>query len=212
MLCITSNSRTLSCCKPCAQLYYVHVRCSSSLLVVKRTRQTPGLTRRARMCAQLQKLKVDTEAAMLELDQIMRQNELTIAVVAALPALAIAGFALTALRAWLTPSPPDPRWEALPARCDAHRPPQVKKKMFACLCIKLTALRRLAYPLAAAPALGGAACPVCGTPPLSGLLSNTFPGHAPTQLPVRIGGHHLTRVESRGLCMQCCQKREGALC
>ncbi len=68
-------------------------------------------------CAQLQKLKVDTEAAMLELDQIMRQNELTIAVVAALPALAVAGFALAALRAWLTPSPPDPRWEALPARC-----------------------------------------------------------------------------------------------
>ncbi|KAK9841994.1 hypothetical protein WJX81_003113 [Elliptochloris bilobata] len=65
---------------------------------------------------QLQKLKVDTEAAMLELDQIMRQNELTIAVVAALPALAIASFALAALRAWLTPSPPDPRWEALPAR------------------------------------------------------------------------------------------------
>ena len=54
---------------------------------------------------------------MLELDQIMRQNELTIAVVAALPALAVAGFVLAALRAWLTPSPPDPRWEALPARC-----------------------------------------------------------------------------------------------
>ena len=64
---------------------------------------------------------------MLELDQIMRQNELTIAVVAALPALAIAGFALTALRAWLTPSPPDPRWEALPARCNARQRSQVQR-------------------------------------------------------------------------------------
>lgn len=90
----------------------------------------PGLSRRARVCAQLQKLKVDTEAAMLELDQIMRQNELTIAVVAALPALAIAGFALTALRAWLTPSPPDPRWEALPARCGACYPSQVFSACF----------------------------------------------------------------------------------
>ncbi len=67
---------------------------------------------------------------MLELDQIMRQNELTIAVVAALPALAIAGFALTALRAWLTPSPPDPRWEALPARCgDTRHHSQVQGKV-----------------------------------------------------------------------------------
>ena len=59
---------------------------------------------------------------MLELDQIMRQNELTIAVVAALPALAVAGALLAALRAWLTPSPPDTRWEALPVRHAPHPP------------------------------------------------------------------------------------------
>ena len=34
---------------------------------------------------QVQKLKLDTEAAMLELDQILRANELTVAVVAAIP-------------------------------------------------------------------------------------------------------------------------------
>ena len=131
---------------------------SSSLLVVRRARPTPGLTRRARMCAQLQKLKVDTEAAMLELDQIMRQNELTIAVVAALPALAIAGFALTALRAWLTPSPPDPRWEALPARCDAHLRSRVQEDV--CLAVpRADRAARLAHSLAAGPALGGPACP-----------------------------------------------------
>ncbi|KAK9901282.1 hypothetical protein WJX75_004086 [Coccomyxa subellipsoidea] len=65
---------------------------------------------------QVQKLKLDTESAMLELDQILRANELTVAVVAAVPSLLIAGGTGYALFRWLTPSPPDRRSEALPAR------------------------------------------------------------------------------------------------
>ncbi|EIE20084.1 hypothetical protein COCSUDRAFT_57806 [Coccomyxa subellipsoidea C-169] len=65
---------------------------------------------------QVQKLKLDTESAMLELDQILRANELTVAVVAAVPSLLIAGGTCYALFRWLTPSPPDRRSEALPAR------------------------------------------------------------------------------------------------
>ncbi|EIE20080.1 hypothetical protein COCSUDRAFT_48597 [Coccomyxa subellipsoidea C-169] len=64
----------------------------------------------------VQKLKLDTESAMLELDQILRANELTVAVVAAVPSLLIAGGTCYALFRWLTPSPPDRRSEALPAR------------------------------------------------------------------------------------------------
>jgi len=66
---------------------------------------------------QVQKLKLDTESAMLELDQILRANELTVAVVAAVPSLLIAGGTVTLALRWLTPSPPDRRREALPARC-----------------------------------------------------------------------------------------------
>ena len=66
---------------------------------------------------QVQKLKLDTEAAMLELDQILRANELTVAVVAAIPSLAIAGGTGYLLIRWVTPSPPDRKSEALPARC-----------------------------------------------------------------------------------------------
>lgn len=43
------------------------------------------------MLIQVQKLKVDTEAAMLELEKILRANELTIAVTAALPAFLVLG-------------------------------------------------------------------------------------------------------------------------
>ncbi|CAL8471106.1 g10648 [Coccomyxa elongata] len=65
---------------------------------------------------QVQKLKLDTESAMLELDQILRANELTVAVVAAVPSLLIAGGTIYLLVRWLTPSPPDRRSQALPAR------------------------------------------------------------------------------------------------
>ena len=54
---------------------------------------------------------------MLELDQILRANEVTVALVAAVPSLLIAGGSGYALLRWLTPSPPDRRREALPARC-----------------------------------------------------------------------------------------------
>jgi nuclear-control-of-ATPase protein 2 len=64
----------------------------------------------------VQKLKLDTESAMLELDQILRANEVTVALVAAVPSLLIAGGSGYALLRWLTPSPPDRRREALPAR------------------------------------------------------------------------------------------------
>ena len=66
---------------------------------------------------QVQKLKLDTESAMLELDQILRANELTVAVVAAVPSLLIAGGTTYFLFRWLTPAPPDRRSQALPARC-----------------------------------------------------------------------------------------------
>lgn len=65
---------------------------------------------------QVQKLKVDTESAMLEIDQILRANELSISLVAAVPAFIIAGILLYGIGRMVTPTPPDPRREALPAR------------------------------------------------------------------------------------------------
>lgn len=58
---------------------------------------------------------------MLELDQILRANELTISLVAAVPALAISGAVLDLLyRLLLRRSAPDPRREAAPVRWAAH--------------------------------------------------------------------------------------------
>lgn len=65
---------------------------------------------------QVQKLKVDTESAMLEIDQILRANELSISLVAAVPAFIIAGALVYSIGRMVTPAPPDPRREALPAR------------------------------------------------------------------------------------------------
>ena len=65
---------------------------------------------------QVQKLKVDTESAMLEIDQILKANELSIALVAAIPSFLIGGISLVSLWRWLSPKPVDPRWEALPCR------------------------------------------------------------------------------------------------
>lgn len=50
---------------------------------------------------QVQKLKCDTESAMLEIDQLIRANELTISFVAAVPAFIIAGGALYGLSRWV---------------------------------------------------------------------------------------------------------------
>ena len=53
---------------------------------------------------------------MLELDQILKSNELSIALVAAIPALIIASLGVWGIARWLKPTPPDPRSEALPCR------------------------------------------------------------------------------------------------
>ena len=53
---------------------------------------------------------------MLEIDQILRANELTISVLAAIPAFVIAGTGLYFIGSSMTPTPPDPRREAVPAR------------------------------------------------------------------------------------------------
>ena len=64
----------------------------------------------------MQKLKVDTESAMLEIDQILKANELSIALVAAIPSFLIAGVSLVGIWRWLSPKAVDPKWEALPCR------------------------------------------------------------------------------------------------
>ncbi|GLC60041.1 hypothetical protein PLESTB_001566900 [Pleodorina starrii] len=65
---------------------------------------------------QIQHVKVDGEAAMLRLDQILRANELSISLLAALPALAISmGVAAGAARL-LIPRAPDPKRAAVPSR------------------------------------------------------------------------------------------------
>ncbi|MEW5302498.1 MAG: hypothetical protein WDW36_005278 [Sanguina aurantia] len=65
---------------------------------------------------QVQRLKVDTEAAMLELDQILKANELSISLVAAVPALALTWAVLSATVRWLIPRAPDVQREAAPLR------------------------------------------------------------------------------------------------
>jgi hypothetical protein len=65
---------------------------------------------------QVQKMKVDTESAMLEIDQILKANELSISLVAAIPAFIIAGACLYTFGRVLTPSAPDPRKEAARSR------------------------------------------------------------------------------------------------
>ncbi|KAL3530130.1 hypothetical protein ACH5RR_009452, partial [Cinchona calisaya] len=49
---------------------------------------------------QVQKLKLDIETAMLELDQILRANEINFAILAALPAFALSLILLMLVRAW----------------------------------------------------------------------------------------------------------------
>eukprot|EP01024_Parvocaulis_polyphysoides_P048900 TRINITY_DN46902_c0_g3_i4.p1 TRINITY_DN46902_c0_g3~~TRINITY_DN46902_c0_g3_i4.p1 ORF type:complete len:268 (+),score=47.77 TRINITY_DN46902_c0_g3_i4:141-944(+) len=68
------------------------------------------------MLIQVQKLKVDTEQAMLQLDQILRANELNVALIAAIPSFLIGGGILYILARMLVPPPPDAKREALPAR------------------------------------------------------------------------------------------------
>ncbi|PNG99855.1 Nuclear control of ATPase protein 2, partial [Tetrabaena socialis] len=65
---------------------------------------------------QVQHVKVDGEGAMLRLDQILRANELTVSLLAALPALTLSWAALAGLTRLLVPRAPDPKREAVPAR------------------------------------------------------------------------------------------------
>lgn len=50
---------------------------------------------------QIQKLKLDTETAMLELNQILRANEINFAILAALPAFILILLAISLLRSWI---------------------------------------------------------------------------------------------------------------
>lgn len=54
---------------------------------------------------------------MLELDQVLRANELSISLVAAVPSLLVAGALLRALAGLLARRPPDAKREAVPCRC-----------------------------------------------------------------------------------------------
>jgi hypothetical protein len=62
------------------------------------------------LSVQIQKLKLDVQVAMLELDQVLRSNEINFGVMAALPALLLAAALLYALRQATRPkvSPPPP--------------------------------------------------------------------------------------------------------
>jgi nuclear-control-of-ATPase protein 2 len=64
----------------------------------------------------VQRLKLDTEAAMLELDQILRANELSISLMAAVPSLLLMMAAAHTVYRWLAPAAPDVKREAVPCR------------------------------------------------------------------------------------------------
>ena len=65
---------------------------------------------------QVHKMKTDTEAAMIELDKIMKANELTLAVTAAFPAIVVAGTLGYAGWRLISPPPPNVRTTAGPIR------------------------------------------------------------------------------------------------
>ena len=66
---------------------------------------------------QVQKLKVDTESAMLELNQILRANELNVALIAAIPALIVGGGLLYFISTTIiNRTGPDPYKSLIPCR------------------------------------------------------------------------------------------------
>ncbi|GMH33733.1 hypothetical protein BSKO_01567 [Bryopsis sp. KO-2023] len=65
---------------------------------------------------QVQKLKTDTEAAMLQLDSILRANELNVALIAAIPSVVIAGGLVYFTYKSINNSGPDPFVSATPCR------------------------------------------------------------------------------------------------
>lgn len=75
---------------------------------------TGGLARA--LLVQVQKLKTDVEAAMLQLDSILSANELNVAMIAAIPSVLIAGGLVYLLMNWIRNSGPDPFVSATPCR------------------------------------------------------------------------------------------------
>ena len=71
------------------------------------------------MLIQVQKLKVDTESAMVELDAVIRSQELTLSLMAALPAILLASAGLAAAHRTLAPRAPDERTKAVSIRLAA---------------------------------------------------------------------------------------------
>lgn len=65
---------------------------------------------------QVQKLKLDTESAMLQMDQLLKANQLNLALIAAIPAFLVAGGGVWLLVRWLRPAPIDRKYEALACR------------------------------------------------------------------------------------------------
>jgi hypothetical protein len=68
------------------------------------------------LLVQVHKMKTDLEAAMVELDHIMRANELTVAVTAALPSMMVAILLAWGVYRALSPPPPNMRTAAGPVR------------------------------------------------------------------------------------------------
>ena len=69
------------------------------------------------MLIQVQRLKIDTEAAMLKLDQILKASEFSLSIMAAFPALAFVWITLSSLIRSLIPSQPDFNRDAVAFRC-----------------------------------------------------------------------------------------------
>lgn len=65
---------------------------------------------------QVQKLKTDVEAAMLQLDSILKANELNVALIAAIPSVLVAGGLLYVLFKCFNNSGPSPFISVTPCR------------------------------------------------------------------------------------------------
>lgn len=68
------------------------------------------------LLVQVQKLKVDTEGALLQLDQILRANELNMAFIAAIPALILGVGIFYGIASFLNRKGPDPTKSTIPCR------------------------------------------------------------------------------------------------
>ena len=110
---------SLSCTVPCSSCYVSwNVPSLSPFLQLSQLYRTVlhgyrcvwgknALIRDRTIGLQVHKMKTDLEAAMIELDKIMRANELTVAVTAALPAIVIAGALSYVVYRAVLPHPPN---------------------------------------------------------------------------------------------------------